>query len=185
MTKVTRATEAGRAYLDLQNRARRGPAARGRGVVRYRSQPRWCPGQLQEGAQSAGRDGGLAVVAAAARGLRGGPRGGRHGATAELASPHAALHIGPINIVLETAAMDIASRHAATDALEVESWTVMFVQPGVAGPFRAECEIVSGHSERIAVQLTLRDEGNEDRVVSVAKAVFRRVCSQLTSPTRT
>ncbi len=95
--------------------------------------------------------------------------------TAELASPHAALHLGPINMVLETAAMEVAAAHAGTDAVQIDSWTVMFVRPGVAGPFRAEGEVVSGRSERVAVNLTLRDEGRDDRVISVAKAVFRRV----------
>jgi acyl-coenzyme A thioesterase PaaI-like protein len=95
--------------------------------------------------------------------------------TPELSSPHAALHLGPINIVLEAAATDAAAAHAGTDALQVDSWIVMFIRPGVAGPFRAEAEVVSGRSERIATQLTLRDEGRGDRVVSVARAVFRRV----------
>jgi acyl-coenzyme A thioesterase PaaI-like protein len=93
----------------------------------------------------------------------------------ELASPHAALHLGPINVVLEAAAMERVAEHAGTDALQVESWTVMMIRPGVVGPFRAEAEIVSGGSERMATQLTLRDEGKDDRVISVASAVFRRV----------
>jgi acyl-coenzyme A thioesterase PaaI-like protein len=51
----------------------------------------------------------------------------------------------------------------------------MFVRPGVAGPFRASAEVESTRSERIPVRLTLRDEGRDGRVVSVASAVLRRV----------
>jgi hypothetical protein len=94
---------------------------------------------------------------------------------AELSSPHAALHLGPINIVLEAAAMECATTRTGTDALQVESWTVMMVRPGVVGPFRATADAIGGQSERIPMQLTLRDEGREDRVISTAMAVFRRV----------
>ncbi|WP_236791919.1 hypothetical protein [Amycolatopsis sp. GM8] len=93
----------------------------------------------------------------------------------ELASPHAALHLGPINVVLEAAAMELVAGHAGTESVQVESWTVMMIRPGTAGPFRAAAEIVGGGTERIATQLTLRDEGKDDRVISVANAVFRRV----------
>lgn len=93
----------------------------------------------------------------------------------ELASPHAALHLGPINVVLEAAAVDVATAHAGTPDLQVESWTVMMLRPGVAGPFRATAEVSGGGRDRLAVELTLRDEGREDRVISVAQAVYRRV----------
>src|SRR5439155_24882386 len=60
---------------------------------------------------------------------------------AELSAPHAALHLGPINIVLEVAAMEAAAAHTGTDALQVESWHVMLARPGVVGPFRAEASV--------------------------------------------
>jgi acyl-coenzyme A thioesterase PaaI-like protein len=93
----------------------------------------------------------------------------------ELSSPHAALHLGPINIVLETAAMERAAQSSGTDALQVESWTVMMVRPGLDGPFRAEARVLSDRSERLPVQLTLHDEGRGDRVIATAVAVFRLV----------
>lgn len=88
--------------------------------------------------------------------------------TAELSSPHAALHIGPINIVLEAAATDVVGPDA-----QVESWTVLLVRPGVAGPFRAEA-VDAGGGGRRAVELTLHDEGREDHVVATATAAYRR-----------
>jgi acyl-coenzyme A thioesterase PaaI-like protein len=95
--------------------------------------------------------------------------------TPELSSPHAALHLGPITIVLEAAAVQAASAQAGTDALQVDAFTVMFVRPGTVGPFRAEARTVGRGTERIAVQVTLHDEGRGDRAVSVATATFHRV----------
>jgi hypothetical protein len=83
--------------------------------------------------------------------------------------------LGPINIVLERAAMDRAAEHAGTDALQVESWTVMMVRPGTVGPFRAVGEVMTGRSERLPVQLTLHDEGNRDRVIATAIGIYRQV----------
>jgi acyl-coenzyme A thioesterase PaaI-like protein len=94
---------------------------------------------------------------------------------AEMSAPHAALHLGPINIVLERAAMDRLAAHTGTDALQAESWTVMMVRPGTIGPFRAVGEIITGGSERLPVQLTLYDEGNRDRVIATAVGIYRRV----------
>jgi acyl-coenzyme A thioesterase PaaI-like protein len=93
----------------------------------------------------------------------------------EMSAPHAALHLGPINIVLERAAMDRLAEHTGTAALQAESWTVMMVRPGTIGPFRATGEVMSGRSERLPVQLTLHDEGNRDRVIATAVGVYRRV----------
>jgi len=94
---------------------------------------------------------------------------------AELSSPHAALHQGPINIVLEAAATERAAVAAETDELQVESWTVMMVRPGVVGPFRAEARVVSRGTARLAVESTLHDVGRDDRVIATANAIFRQV----------
>ncbi len=94
---------------------------------------------------------------------------------AELSAPHAALHLGPICIVLEVQAMDAAATHAGTDALQIESWHVMMERPGVVGPFRARAEVSGVGPERITVAATLHDEGRDDRVISTAMAAFRPV----------
>ncbi len=90
----------------------------------------------------------------------------------ELASPDAALHLGPQHILLETAATDLAAERAGTDHLQMESWQVMFLARGKVGPFRAEGEAFDG-AGRIGVRLVLHDEGNGDRAVTAASAVFR------------
>jgi hypothetical protein len=91
----------------------------------------------------------------------------------EHASPDAALHLGPIHIVLETAAMEAAAEAAGTDALQIESWHVMFVARGKVGPFRAATEAHRSPAGRVGVRLTLHDEGNGDRAVTSASASFR------------
>jgi len=94
---------------------------------------------------------------------------------AEQAAPHAALHLGPIHIVLETAAMNCAADFARTDGIQVESWFVMFSRPGVTGPFRATASALPASRERIHVDLTLHDEGRGDRVITTGSASFRRI----------
>lgn len=93
----------------------------------------------------------------------------------ELASPDAALHIGPQHVVLETAAIDLASRLVGTDLLQMESWHVMFVARGKVGPFRVDGEALSGTEGKVGVRLTLHDEGNEGRLITAASAVMRIV----------
>jgi hypothetical protein len=96
---------------------------------------------------------------------------------AELASPDAALHLGPQHILIETAASELAAAAAGTDQLQAESAHVMFLARGKAGPFRAEGTVRrSGDgSGRIGVQVALHDEGNDDRRITAASTVFRPV----------
>jgi hypothetical protein len=91
----------------------------------------------------------------------------------EMASPDAALHLGPIQIVLETAANDLAADRAGTDALQIDSWHVMYVARGKTGPFRVDGEAVLSSERRVGVQLTLHDEGNGDRPVTAAQGSYR------------
>jgi acyl-coenzyme A thioesterase PaaI-like protein len=91
----------------------------------------------------------------------------------EHASPHAALHIGPIVIVMEAAAMDAAAQAVGTDQLQIESWTVMMERPGLVGPFVATAVVPSAVNARLAVEITLRDFGKSDRVIATAVAIFR------------
>jgi hypothetical protein len=91
----------------------------------------------------------------------------------EMASPDAALHLGPIQIVLETAANDLAAERAGTDALQIDSWDVMYVARGKTGPFRVDGEAVLSSGRRVGVQLTLHDEGNGDRPVTAAQGSYR------------
>jgi hypothetical protein len=91
----------------------------------------------------------------------------------ELSSPDAALHLGPIHVVLEAAATELAGEQAGTNALQVEDWHVMFVARGKVGPFRVGGEAAGGGLGRVGCRLSLHDEGNGDRVVATASAAFR------------
>ncbi|OBH50274.1 hypothetical protein [Mycobacterium sp. E2479] len=90
----------------------------------------------------------------------------------ELASPDAALHIGPQHVVLETAAIDLAAEVAGTKKLQVVSWHVMFMSRGKVGPFRVEGSAHAGGPGRVGVRMLLHDEGNADKAVTSAAAVF-------------
>jgi hypothetical protein len=90
----------------------------------------------------------------------------------ELASPDAALHIGPQHVVLETAAIDLAAGVAGTRKVQVVSWHVMFMSRGKVGPFRVEGTAHPGGPGRIGVRMLLHDEGNADKAITSAAAVF-------------
>ncbi|BBZ13673.1 hypothetical protein [Mycobacterium branderi] len=87
---------------------------------------------------------------------------------AEVASPDAALHIGPQFAVLEAAATEAA----ATDRLQGLSSQVMFVARGKVGPFRVEAEPIPGADDKVAVRTIMHDEGADDRVITVGSYVF-------------
>jgi hypothetical protein len=90
----------------------------------------------------------------------------------ELASPDAALHIGPQHVLLETAATELAAELAGTPMLQVSSWHVMFMARGKVGPFRAEGTAYDGGQGRIGVRVLIHDEGNANRPVTTCAAVF-------------
>jgi hypothetical protein len=92
----------------------------------------------------------------------------------ELASPDAALHIGPQHIILETGAADAAQQRAGTDRLQIESAHVMFLARGKTGPFRVDAEAHPGAGGRIGVRTLLVDEG-EGRTITSASHLFRIV----------
>ena len=95
--------------------------------------------------------------------------------TVDLASPDAALHIGPQHVLIETAAIDCAANLAGTDRLQMQAWHVMFLARGKVGPFRVDGEAARGGGDRVGVRLTLHDEGNNDRNVTSASALFQVV----------
>jgi hypothetical protein len=90
----------------------------------------------------------------------------------ELASPDAALHIGPQHVVLESAAIELAADLAGNRKLQVQSWHVMFMARGKAGPFRVEGTAYRGATGHIGVRLLMHDEGNNDRLITTGSAVF-------------
>ena len=91
----------------------------------------------------------------------------------DVASPDAALHIGPQFVVLETAARHRAAEVAGTERIHGVSSHVMFVARGKAGPFRVETEPMRGAAGSVAVRVVMRDEGADDRITTVGSYLFR------------
>ncbi len=95
--------------------------------------------------------------------------------TPMIASPHSALHQGPINFALEAAAMDELERVLGTTDLQIDHYTVMFVKPGYHGPFVSTATLVNPRGPRYGVEMTMRDEGHSNRIIATASASFHRV----------
>jgi hypothetical protein len=93
--------------------------------------------------------------------------------TDRVASPDAALHIGPQFVTLEAAAIDIAAEFAGTDLLQGVSCHVMFAARGKVGPFRIDGEPLSGADGLVAVRMLMHDEGAGDRITTVGSYLFR------------
>jgi acyl-coenzyme A thioesterase PaaI-like protein len=94
--------------------------------------------------------------------------------SAEVASPDAALHVGPQFVILETAAADAAAEFAGTAALQGTSAHVMFMARGKTGPFRVQTEAMAGGAGQVAVRVLLHDEGAQDKVITAGSYVFGR-----------
>ena len=92
--------------------------------------------------------------------------------TVEVASPDAALHVGPQFVVLETAAMDAAAELVGTQQLQGISSHVMFLARGKTGPFRVSAEAIRGTEGRVAVRTAVHDEGAGDKVITTGSYLF-------------
>jgi hypothetical protein len=97
--------------------------------------------------------------------------------TPRIASTSGSLHVGPIHIVFEAAAADMAAAKAWTDPLQITDWHVAFVARGTDGPFVVEGAAVPGAYGGVACRLLLRDQGRDGRVVATAVAAFRKAAA--------
>lgn len=88
----------------------------------------------------------------------------------DMASPDAALHLGPIHVLAEAASNE-AAESAGDGPLQIRSWHVMFMARGKVGPFVMATEVATSASA-VAVSWTLRDAGNEDRMITAGSASY-------------
>jgi hypothetical protein len=93
--------------------------------------------------------------------------------TSRLASTSASLHLGPIHVVFEAAATELAAKLIGADTVQVEDWDVHFAAPGRAGPFLVLTNGSAGPGGRVVVRFTLVDEGRGRAVVAAGAATFR------------
>jgi hypothetical protein len=91
----------------------------------------------------------------------------------ELASPDAALHLGPQFAVMEQAALARAARMTGTDRLQGVASHVMFLARGKTGPFRIETDGAPGAGGAAGVRVMVYDEGAGDRAITAASYLFR------------
>lgn len=92
---------------------------------------------------------------------------------AQLASPDAALHVGPQFVALETAASALAAEDLGSDLLHGVSSNIMFMARGKVGPFRVEGQTFRGLDGTVGVRTELYDEGADDKMVTCASHAFR------------
>jgi acyl-coenzyme A thioesterase PaaI-like protein len=85
-----------------------------------------------------------------------------------------ALHQGPIQAMLEAAALDIARAAAGTDGIYAEHTGTTIVQRGKTGPFVATASVLAAHGPTVACRAELRDHGEDERLVATGFSLYRR-----------
>lgn len=95
----------------------------------------------------------------------------------EVASPDAALHVGPQFVMTETAARSSVAEVAQPDALAGVSSHTMFLARAKHGPFRFVAEPLAGAGDTVAARTLVYDDGANEKLVTVATHVFRRVAA--------
>jgi hypothetical protein len=83
------------------------------------------------------------------------------------------LHLGPTHIIFEVAAEELAAKASGAAVNQVEQWDVMFTSTGRVGPFVVTGEATTGNLGATVVSMKLHDEGNGNRLVATATAVYR------------
>lgn len=97
--------------------------------------------------------------------------------SSEVASPDAALHVGPQFVMTETAARSAVLDVSATGQLAGVSSHTMFLARAKVGPFRFVAEPVAaqaGSNAVVAARTLVFDDGADGKLVTVATHVFRQ-----------
>jgi acyl-coenzyme A thioesterase PaaI-like protein len=84
------------------------------------------------------------------------------------------LHQGPIQAMLEAAALDVARDAAGTDAIFAEHTAATIVQRGKLGPFIAIATVLARGDQTVACRSELHDDGVEGRLVATGFSLYRR-----------
>lgn len=84
-----------------------------------------------------------------------------------------ALHQGPIQVMLEAAALDIARRVAGRDDMFAQHTAATIVQRGTTGPFVTSAQLLARTGDVLACRSELRDEGADGRLVATGFSLYR------------
>ena len=84
------------------------------------------------------------------------------------------LHQGPIQVLLEAAAVQAAAEATGGGALRERQCGISIVRPGRFGPFTTTAEIVVAEGDLIACRAELRDEGADGKPVATATYILER-----------
>lgn len=90
----------------------------------------------------------------------------------EIASPDAALHVGPQFVMTEAAARGAATAHLGSDAVTGTSSHTMFLARGKTGPFRFVTEVAAGSGTTVAARTLVYDDGAGQKLITAATHVF-------------
>ena len=85
------------------------------------------------------------------------------------------LHHGPMLVVTESAAIELASRELGTRDVGVDHLATTIVAPGRVGPFVAVPVAVGASGTAAACRVELRDTGRDDRLVATTVARISRL----------
>lgn len=77
------------------------------------------------------------------------------------------LHHGPILVVLEAAALDIAEAQAGEGSLTPTALSCRIVRAGRKGPFKVSATLLSRNGDLVSCRSVMRDEGREQEIIAI------------------
>ena len=77
------------------------------------------------------------------------------------------MHHGPIMVVIEAAALDLATSEAGARALTPVAMSCRIVRAGRKGPFRIKSSLLGRNGDLISCRSEMRDEGRENEIIAV------------------
>ena len=90
------------------------------------------------------------------------------GITPQTVGPGGILHAGMFQLLSEEAALVAAKTATGASKLMAVDCTYNFLQPGKTGPFIATAEVLCVSDEGVDTKISVRDEGNDNRVPAVS-----------------
>jgi len=95
--------------------------------------------------------------------------------TPQTAGPGGILHAGMLQLLAEEAALVTAADTSHADRQRAVDCSYNFLQPGKTGPFVATAELLCRSDEGVDTEVVVRDEGNDNRILSLSYVRVRPV----------